>query len=107
MCNNQNKDKSIAEKQAEFYKHLRTYLTIVAIFFMYRVFFQGHIGIPSFAFWWGIGVLVHYVSVFGWDKLEGNHVDRAYFEDEPDEREAEPLVDQRMRDRSWRDRDLV
>ncbi|MDX1943581.1 MAG: 2TM domain-containing protein [Saprospiraceae bacterium] len=96
-----------ARKQEEFYKHLRIYLTVIAIAFISRVFFHGYFGIPSFAFWWGIGVFVHYISVFGWNNIDSCTPNRNYFEDEPNEREAEPLVDQREQRKSWRDRDLV
>ena len=107
MCSNNKNGKPEAHKQEEFYKHLRIYLTVIAVAFISRVFFHGHFGIPSFAFWWGIGVLIHYVSVFGWDKIENCTSDRNYFEDAPRERNAEPLADERKQSKSWRDRDLV
>lgn len=109
-CQQKHPKNSPAQKRYEFYKHLKTYLTISGIFTLLHVFKGGGLHVPDFVFWWGIGVAIHYLSVFGWNSLfhQESQDERVYLDDEVEE-EPEPLVE--MKDKAtrptWRDRDLV
>ncbi len=112
MCHHQyhGEENSEAIKKEKFYRHLRVYLTVVGFVFFARFFSQGHFGgMPSFAFWWGVGVVAHYLSVFGWRSLTENDAwtqcDRSYENEETIV--PEPPIDLREKRKSWRERDLV
>ena len=114
MCHHHFAKASEADKEVKFYKHLRIYLTVIGISILARFLGTGHVGFPSFAFWWGIGVVVHYLSVFGLEGFSDNaswtsHCGRTkdQYKDEDDFFGPEPLVDERVPRRNWRDRDLV
>ena len=85
--------------EAKFYKHLTWYIAIMG-FFLYK----NHGNIFSFfpiAFFWGIGVLVHYYSVFGWPNEAAkipldNDDDQGEDQDEPKDKGP-----------NWSDKDLV
>lgn len=114
MCHHHFAKASEADKEVKFYKHLRIYLTIIGISILARFLGTGHVGFPSFAFWWGIGVVVHYLSVFGLEGFSNNPywtsqcgTTKDQYRDEEEPVEPEPLVDERVPRRIWRDRDLV
>lgn len=84
--------------EAKFYKHLTWYIAIMA-FFLYK----NHGNVFSFspiAFFWGIGVAVHYFSVFGWNNEQPNKEQRndadEYDQDVPEDKGP-----------NWSDKDLV
>ena len=82
--------------EAKFYKHLTWYIAIMG-FFLYK----NHGNVFSFfpiAFFWGIGVLIHYFSVFGWPNEPNLDLD----DDQPEE-PAEP----KSKGPNWSDKDLV
>jgi hypothetical protein len=85
--------------EAKFYKHLTWYLAIMG-FFLYK----NHGNVFSFfpiAFFWGIGVTLHYFSVFGWpNELKGKSSDDR---DEPEDEQDEP----QDKGPNWSDKDLV
>lgn len=112
-CHRKHYESSPAHEQYKFYKHLRVYLTVVGITMFVNLFGRGQFHIPSFAMWWGLGVAIHYLNVFGWDSLfqQDGAPERTFRDRDYDEEydEPEPLVDMREREprRQWRDRDLV
>jgi len=108
-CHQKRRACSPADEQQQFYKHLKVYLTVVGVTIFANFLGSGHIHIPSFAMWWGLGVAIHYLNVFGWDSLfeQDSEEPMDAYRDEEDE--AEPLVELGEREprRQWRDRDLV
>lgn len=82
--------------EAKFYKHLTWYIAIMG-FFLYK----NHGNVFSFfpvAFFWGIGVAIHYFSVFGWPNEQNNKGDD---HDEDDQEKPED------KGPNWSEKDLV
>lgn len=94
---------SVAMRKAKFYKHLTVYLAVVGFATFGQFFATGHLHTPLFAFWWGIGVVAHYLSVFGWQHPAETDTPRNFMHSD----EPEPRTNNRERIRTWRDRDLV
>lgn len=109
MCHHHFAGESEIDKKVKFYKHLRVYLTVIGVSLVARFLGTGHLGFPSFAFWWGVGLIIHYLSVFGWEGFTDNQYSNSRDLDieDKDYMEPEPLVDERVPRRNWRDRDLV
>jgi len=109
-CHQKRYTTSPADEKQQFYKHLKVYLIVVGITMFSNGFGRGAFNVPPFAMWWGIGVAIHYLNVFGWESLfkqDGDEPTDTYRDD--DDEEAEPLVElgERVPRRQWRDRDLV
>lgn len=82
--------------EAKFYKHLTWYIAIMG-FFLYKN--HGNVfGFFPIAFFWGIGVAIHYFSVFGWPN-----------EQKPDVHNQDDDIDDEPEDKgpNWSDKDLV
>ncbi|MBP6811658.1 MAG: 2TM domain-containing protein [Saprospiraceae bacterium] len=82
--------------EAKFYKHLTWYIAIMG-FFLYKN--HGNLfGFFPIAFFWGIGVAMHYFSVFGWpnEQKSNQQEQEDDMEDEPDDKGP-----------NWSDKDLV
>lgn len=62
--------KKRAEEKIGFYKHLRTFLVVNGIFLL-SSFFWGRFFFMPGVFFWGIGLFIHYCSVFGFPGTEG------------------------------------
>lgn len=99
--------KMMTHKQQEFYRHLRFYLCFIGSMLFLQLFLGFDMGFYSVAFWWGFGVAIHYVRVFGdaglteWSEPQESHYEK------PNEPEAEEIVELRLKQPAWRDRDLV
>ncbi len=112
-CHQNHRKSSPANEKFKFYKHLKVYLTFVGVTMFIGIVGRGQFHVPSFVFWWGLGVAIHYLNVFGWDSLfqEEPPSDRSYMRTNPEARdeEAESLVEmgERQPRPRWRDRDLV
>jgi hypothetical protein len=82
----------------KFQKHLRAYLIVNGILW-YSNMRNGHFfGSFPVAFFWGLGLLFHYVSVFGWP--DANSAANLGFEQDDD-----PIAPQN--EPGWKDKDLV
>jgi len=82
--------------ESKFYKHLTWYIAIMG-FFLYKN--HGNIfGFFPIAFFWGIGLVVHYFSVFGWPNEQTKKPEQ-----------EEDNIDDALEDKgpSWSDKDLV
>ncbi|HMO39116.1 MAG TPA: 2TM domain-containing protein [Saprospiraceae bacterium] len=94
-------------QQYKFQKHLRAYLIVVGTISMLQFFSKGIITPPAFAFWWGIGLAIHYLNVFGWDKLPIDQKAPPRNESSRED-DADLLVELKKQPRrAWRERDLV
>jgi hypothetical protein len=84
----------------KFYKHFRAYMIVNGIFW-YLNMRSGHFfGSFPIAFFWGLGLFAHYVSVFGWpDANTLNGTDD--LNDDFDQPEAP------VNQPGWKDKDLV
>ncbi|MEL6863491.1 MAG: 2TM domain-containing protein [Bacteroidota bacterium] len=63
------KAKARVKEKKEFYQHLSTYVSVGIVLFAVNFFTMGRHGIWWFKFpmfFWGIGLFMHYMSVFGW-----------------------------------------
>ena len=61
----------IVRKKKRFYRHLGAYIAINSVFF-FIVFFENHTFEWLFpASFWGIGLFIHYTSIFGFPGREG------------------------------------
>ncbi len=124
---NQEKYK-IAKKRVkakkEFFEHLSTYLGMATFFFLLNFFTSpGRWWFYWPMFGWGIGVLAHYLSVFGipgvgqldenWEKraleqeLEKLNVDLDKTNKEEEKLDLPPLQKEKELKKKWRDEDLV
>ena len=63
--------KKIVQKKKRFYRHLGAYIAINAVFFLVVFFDSGTFEWLFPASFWGIGLFIHYVSVFGFPGREG------------------------------------
>lgn len=82
--------------EAKFYKHLTWYIAIMG-FFLYK----NHGNVFSFfpvAFFWGIGVAIHYFSVFGWPNEQNKPGDDQDHENQDKPEDKGP---------NWSEKDLV
>jgi len=96
-------------KKHKFYKHLKVYLIFIGMMLFITLFTDGDPNFYPFAFWWGLGVVVHYLKTFGWSNLtqttRQEPQEREY--ELPSEPEEEEFVELRQPQKAWRDRDLV
>ncbi len=100
-------------KQSEpekFHRHLRTYIGVIGGMALANLFWGAHIHFQSVAFWWGIGLAIHYLNVFGWESLRTAErfepTDTSH--QASDEYTAEDeLVELQKPRRAWREKDLV
>jgi hypothetical protein len=77
------------QERAKFYKHLYTYAIINGVFFLISLF-RGRPFFPfPVAFFWGIGLVFHYLKVFG---LPGSGVLSREWEDREVEKEMYKLT---------------
>ncbi len=98
-------------KKYKFYKNLKTYLCFVGFMLVMNTFMRMHINFYPIAFWWGFGIVVHYLRTFGWAGLTEQYAqqlperERTY--DNFAEPDVEEFVELKQPQRVWRDRDLV
>lgn len=100
-----------AYKKFKFFKHLKFYFIFVGFMLFMNVFMDAHIHFYSVAFWWGLGIVFHYLKTFGWahvtmdqDRYEEQRTFRYESQPEPEEEE---FVELKQPQKAWRDRDLV
>lgn len=97
-------------KKVKFYNHLRTYLCFIGFMFFAKFFFHVDANFYPVAFWWGFGVVVHYLRTFGveglTDRSAAQEAQSPTYEtfSKPD---VEEFVELKQPQKSWRDRDLV
>lgn len=97
------------EKKFKFYKHLKMYLCFVGFMLFMKLFWGSDANFYPVAFWWGFGVVVHYLRTFGWAGLyeqpaQQQQEQRYESHTEPD---IEEFVELKQPQKAWRDRDLV
>ncbi len=104
------KHKDFEEKRFKFYKHLKVYLIFVGFMLFISVFMDSDVNFYPVAFWWGLGVVFHYLKTYGWQHLT---MDATRFETGSEQQEElhlekeEEVVELKKPQRAWRDRDLV
>lgn len=107
------KHKDFEDKKFKFYKHLKFYLIFVGFMLFVNVFMDADANFYPVAFWWGLGVVFHYLKTYGWQHLNADA--GAAFEARKDQledfnmerEEEEEVVELKQPQRAWRDRDLV
>lgn len=99
-----------AHHKFKFYKHLKLYLCFVGFMLFSNIFLHADIHFYSVAFWWGFGIVIHYLRTFGWADLN----EQPAQQQQPEQRyeaftepEVEEFVELKQPLKSWRDRDLV
>lgn len=99
------------DQKAKFYKHLKFYLIFVGIMLYSNIFKDTGPNFYPVAFWWGLGVVFHYLRTFGWAHLSADQfIYKEQYEHRyeiPTEPEEEEFVELRQPQKAWRDRDLV
>ncbi|MFN7118635.1 MAG: 2TM domain-containing protein [Saprospiraceae bacterium] len=107
----QQQHKDLEHKKFKFYKHLKFYLMFVGLMLFVNIFMGANADFYPVAFWWGLGVVFHYLKTFGWEHLtmtqsvaEESYERRTEVPAEPEEEE---FVELKQPQRAWRDRDLV
>lgn len=104
-------------KKAKFYKHLFFYLAFNGFFFTTGLL-QGHPMEPlTIAFFWGIGLVIHYLKVFGlpgsgvlsneWEEREYRRELERLEKRKPQARQMEDQLDLKEMAKNYRDSDLV
>jgi hypothetical protein len=63
--------KKIVKKKKGFYQHLGAYLAVNGVFFFIVLFSEGTFEWLFPASFWGIGLFIHYTSVFGFPGQKG------------------------------------
>lgn len=91
------------EAKKEFYQHLQVYL-LMNVFFIVMGYRYAEIK-DTFAvtFFWGLGVLMHYLRVFGWP----SHPPEGASSAAEEELELPPLTKSPPEPPRWEERDLV
>ncbi len=105
------------QKKAKFYKHLFFFLVFNGFFFTTGLF-QGHPMEPlSVTFFWGIGLVFHYLKVFGlpgsgvlsndWEEREYKRELERLEKRKPQSRRIEEQLELKEMAKNYRDSDLV
>ncbi len=63
--------KKIVRKKKRFYRHLGSYLAVNTVMFLVVLFQEGSLNWLVPASFWGIGLFIHYTSVFGFPGRKG------------------------------------
>lgn len=105
----------------KFFEHLSTYLGMATFFFFLNMFTGGYLWFYWPMLGWGIGVLFHYIGVFGipgigeldenWErrqmKRELERLDAPIVEEDILDLEEFEQVKEKKPEKRWRDEDLV
>ena len=107
-----------ADKKIKFYRHLRSYITVNVIMMALNLFSGNGLSWLPVAFFWGIGLFTHYVSVFGfpgtdgmmskdWEKQQVEKEIRQLEQGKSEDTLELPRIKEKVRQKNWDEGDLV